>query len=707
MTAASRRESLAPSLFPFLAVLLCTMGALVLILMLLVAGAETSGKAAVEQIDQEMQWEQDKLQLIKNGLNEKYEEAKIVLEKKRLVLQNYEQHIRELTDELEQLEKTAQQAEAKVDTQKESQEQRDQRRLELEKQLADAKKKLEKKLKDPKGDKPIFAIIPYDGPNGTHRRPIYLECNHKGVVVQPEGVVVGSVDLRPPYGPGNPLDAVLRAIRAEYPATNGAVTSNPYPLLVVRPSGIKHFMMARAAMSGWDDQFGYELISEELELSFPPSVPNLDAKIVKAIEAARERQAALVMAMPQHYSSNQLEDFADSGDGFSNGFSDDAVDFGGGSNSPGGESGSTGSSRSGSSRRGGFAMGGSAANGSDLANKGQGTGSDYSGSGRNGANSNLTMGQAGAFDPNTAQRQGQQDQLGGQSGQGSGAMSFFGSGGSSDDPTSMNSSRNRFGGQQNAGGDLAFDGGSAAGDGSGKVSGVFSGPSDGTSSDSSNSSGGSSGGTGNSNGGGGSGGKFGSQPGSQGSASASGSPSSSNSMASQDGSSQGSSSPGGSSSSINANADPNQAGGMSSLDMNFSKNRNEQAKPIAATRGRDWAWRDGNRSQTAVIRSIRLQCYDDRWVIYPDRGSNVSPIIIQSDKALMKQAERLAEVVSERVDGWGVAVAGGRWAPVLHVDVASNAEMRFQQLQRLMEGSGVDVVRKSTIAPQSATSKPR
>lgn len=100
--------------------------------------------------------------------------------------------------------------------------------------------------------------------------------------------------------------------------------------------------------------------------------------------------------------------------------------------------------------------------------------------------------------------------------------------------------------------------------------------------------------------------------------------------------------------------------------------------------------------------AIRLQCYDDRWVIYPDRGSNASPIIIQSDKALMKQAERLAEVVSERVDGWGVAVAGGRWAPVLHVEVASNAEMRFQQLQRLMEGSGVDVVRKSTIAPQSA-----
>jgi hypothetical protein len=135
--------------------------------------------------------------------------------------------------------------------------------------------------------------------------------------------------------------------------------------------------------------------------------------------------------------------------------------------------------------------------------------------------------------------------------------------------------------------------------------------------------------------------------------------------------------------------------------MNFSKSPGETAKPIAQSRGRDWAWRDGNRSQTSVIRAIRLQCFVDRWVLLPDRGSKAAPTIINFDGTLVQRAEKLAQAVTERVDGWGVAVAGGHWAPVLHVDVASDAEWRFQQLQRLMEGSGLDVVRKATIAPQS------
>jgi hypothetical protein len=45
-----------------------------------------------------------------------------------------------------------------------------------------------------------------------------------------------------------------------------------------------------------------------------------------------------------------------------------------------------------------------------------------------------------------------------------------------------------------------------------------------------------------------------------------------------------------------------------------------------------------------------------------------------------------------------MALNNGHWAPVLHVNVAEEAEWRFQQLQRLMEGSGIDVVRKAKIA---------
>ena len=40
-----------------------------------------------------------------------------------------------------------------------------------------------------KGRPDSYAIIPYDGPNQTRRRPIYIECSADAVILQPEGIV--------------------------------------------------------------------------------------------------------------------------------------------------------------------------------------------------------------------------------------------------------------------------------------------------------------------------------------------------------------------------------------------------------------------------------------------------------------------------------------------------------------------------------------
>ena len=90
---ARRRDGLSPSLFPFLAVLLCTMGALVLILMLSVSGAQSTAHQLASELEEEVEMEEAKLQLIKRGLTEKLNESKIQLEKKRLSLQHLEEHI--------------------------------------------------------------------------------------------------------------------------------------------------------------------------------------------------------------------------------------------------------------------------------------------------------------------------------------------------------------------------------------------------------------------------------------------------------------------------------------------------------------------------------------------------------------------------------------------------------------------------------------
>ncbi|MEZ6153980.1 MAG: hypothetical protein R3C09_28115 [Pirellulaceae bacterium] len=138
-----------------------------------------------------------------------------------------------------------------------------------------------------------------------------------------------------------------------------------------------------------------------------------------------------------------------------------------------------------------------------------------------------------------------------------------------------------------------------------------------------------------------------------------------------------------------------QASPQLSLNKNFNGQRQESTAPVASRRGRGWAWSQGPPSQTSVGRSIRLQCLADRWIVLPDSGkaNDPSAIAITFDLSPQQRAERLAQVVAERVDSWGLALSGGYWKPTLVVDVAPDAQWRFHQLQQLLEGSGLDVQR--------------
>ena len=104
------------------------------------------------------------------------------------------------------------------------------------------------------GREAAYSIVPYEGPHGTKRRPIYIECRADGLVLQPEGVYFGVDDFEGPLDAGNPLDVGLRAVR-EYLAVQQGVLegekSEPYPLLLVRPSGIAYFYAGRTAMKSW------------------------------------------------------------------------------------------------------------------------------------------------------------------------------------------------------------------------------------------------------------------------------------------------------------------------------------------------------------------------------------------------------------------------------------------------------------------------
>ena len=309
------------SLFPFLAVLICTMGSLIVLLVLMVQLARVHAKSVAEQRTEEEEAEYAAKAAKRRQELEDYQWRRDVLEQqrtelaakladKRLELSHLEDHIRRLEQrwkqleaelaELQRLREAGQQGQAQIRSELDRlQALIDQQR----KRLAEAREEAARRQRS-------FTIIPYQGPRGTRRRPIYVECTESGIIIQPEGIVLRPKDFAGPLGPGNPLDAALRAIREYWARVEGDDAGEPYPLLVVRPDGAVAYSMARAAMASWEDEFGYELVDADMVLEYPPSDPTLKRLLEATVETSRQRQALLAAAMPSRFDTRALDRFA-------------------------------------------------------------------------------------------------------------------------------------------------------------------------------------------------------------------------------------------------------------------------------------------------------------------------------------------------------------------------------------------------------------
>ncbi len=174
------------SMFPFLAVLLCTVGALILMLVLIVDQSQASVKQAIDERAEKAEELRAQVEVVRESFREDREKIQLEIERKRMVLQSLEQQTSDLSKELEQLAKTSELIDKDL-TNDDSVEQVEAALTDMQKQLQEAAERLKSKLDKPSKSKPVFAIIPYEGGNGTHRRPIYLECRADGILIQPEG----------------------------------------------------------------------------------------------------------------------------------------------------------------------------------------------------------------------------------------------------------------------------------------------------------------------------------------------------------------------------------------------------------------------------------------------------------------------------------------------------------------------------------------
>lgn len=716
-----RRETLSPSLFPFLAVLLCTVGALIVILVLSVFRAKAAARQVVESQQQQMEEEVGTLEVVAGELEGRRQKMQEAIDQQRALLAHFEDHLRRLNEQWESLQRSkqleSQDAQQRLDKISQLQEKITATQSEIDK-LREQLTEKEKQGKKP----PAFAILPYSGRQGTTRRPIYLECTSQGVFLQPEGILLTMEDLAPPHGPGNPLDASLRAIRTEFDRIAQATSdrSSPYPLLLVRPDGIATYALARSAMQGWDDQFGYELVPAAMPLVFPKNPPSIAQRLDATLATARQRHRQAIATMPARYRDG-LEELLQQADPSepSNDWGDEALESTLASqasgtlpadpNSPGASPGNWQMIQT-ANLPGGTIPGGSPLNnpsGGPL-NLPTDAQSDRSASAdANTLADGSSLGFPASGSPVFFTPSAPGDLVGGSpvagnssfsSPPGSGSQNPFAPGGI----PSSNQTAKGYPPSGNAPGD---DWGQPNSDqlnpnspnpsapnlsGSGRPPDIFGSPSN------------SGNGSGGENFAGGSGGT-----------SASGSPNRPGNSASSSPPNplglSGSSSPGGSTFNPNDSVDPELAREMKEKQPQDAIGYRErspvgrsplvqspdeddsQARPLSITRGRGWAEARAEGKSTPVVREMYLVAHPDRWMLLEESNPKRSERTIELASGPRVAGEQLGDAIRKRVDDWGIAVARGYWKPKLIVLATPQSDSSIRRLERILDGSGVQI----------------
>ena len=335
------RHKLQVSTFPFLAVLLGAMGALILLLLVMdrrakivarnkALEAHTAARELAEAKHFELstqaeqarraEWEQKRQEL--HALL-RAQEKDLERERADLALrwQNLEDDLRKENGSLKELEKRLLAERGRLDVKTQlllqmrqgiarSQTLDAASRQEVEK-LAAQLSQLERTLAEVKELKSqpseTYSLVPYRGKHGEGRRPVYVECTAAGLLFHPEGRRMNRPDFDVQLFRNEVERRGVELVRQQKDTRpNGPLprtSTNPYVLFLVRPDGIESYYNATGALQGFDLDFGYELIDAAWSLDFsadhfvenrPPSQP-----------AAQARPPSLTFGPPPGGSSNQ------------------------------------------------------------------------------------------------------------------------------------------------------------------------------------------------------------------------------------------------------------------------------------------------------------------------------------------------------------------------------------------------------------------
>ena len=295
-------------MFPLLAVLICAMGALVLLLLSVTRQArlqavkEAAAKNAEKQssIAAEMEMVQWRVEQLKNSRKE----TEAQLAEARLVLGHIEDHGRRLRDQFQELSRQAKKAADEGLKAGRFVAAGEEELRQIEGQIAEAQQRLAQARQAAANRPKSYAIVPYDGPNRTRRRPIYIECRGDAVVLAAREHRFQRGRFRRTAGPRQSVGRRHpRGPRADAPARQRRSAKRGRAVSAVAGPSRRHSCLrcALAAMKSWGSEFGYELINEDWQLKYPPPDPNLAKSVAQAVFLARQEHARLIAAAPSKY----------------------------------------------------------------------------------------------------------------------------------------------------------------------------------------------------------------------------------------------------------------------------------------------------------------------------------------------------------------------------------------------------------------------
>jgi hypothetical protein len=288
-----RRQVLQVSTFPFLAVLLCAMGSLILLLLVIDRRAKVVMRAkALEAIRQmESEDEQDiaarqaEWERRCRALHEQLHQQKQELETKKASL---EQQLSALINDIrsEQVRGTeldhqlqaeqgnlVQRQKAVASRLQETAEKKqlsESAQAELVRLTADLVK-MEQTLEDLKAlrqkQQQTYSLVPYRGRRGDNRHPLYLECAAESLIFHPDRWTLAATESS---GLAILQEVERRINRRQSPGdAESGKKETPYLLHLVRPDGIVTYYRTLAALRNLKLDFGYEFVEPEWILNFP------------------------------------------------------------------------------------------------------------------------------------------------------------------------------------------------------------------------------------------------------------------------------------------------------------------------------------------------------------------------------------------------------------------------------------------------------